>query len=122
MLESAVRLAEKLRNKEVSSREVVDDLLPRLEEKNEEIQAYVTVRAEEARERASEIDARRAKGEELGPWAGLPIALKDLLCTKGIRTTCSSKMLENFVPPYDATVVRKLDDAGFVVVGKTNMD
>ena len=122
MLESAVRLAEKLQKKEISSREVIDDLLPRLEQKNAEIQAYVTLCAEQARERAFEIDERRARGEQLGPWAGLPIAVKDLLCTEGIRTTCSSKMLEDFVPPYDATVVRKLKDAGFIIVGKTNMD
>jgi len=122
MLESAVRLAKKLRTKEVSSREIVDDVLRRLEEKDRDLHSYVTVLAAEARGRADEIDRQRAKGEELGPWAGLPIGLKDLLCTKGVRTTCSSRMLESFVPPYDATVVRKVKDAGFVIIGKTNMD
>ncbi|MCA9425167.1 MAG: Asp-tRNA(Asn)/Glu-tRNA(Gln) amidotransferase subunit GatA, partial [Candidatus Omnitrophica bacterium] len=122
MPESAVALAKKLQNKEVSSKEIVQELIPRLEEKDREINAYVTILSEQALKKAEEIDSRRAKGEELGPWAGLPIGVKDLLCTEGVRTTCSSKMLENFVPPYDATVVRKIKDAGFIIMGKTNMD
>ncbi len=122
MRESAVKLAEKLRRKEISACEVIDDLMPRLEARNRDLQAYTTICAEEARKTAREIDDRRARGEDLPPWAGLPIGVKDVLCTKGIRTTCSSKMLENFIPPYDATVVRKLKENGFIVTGKTNMD
>jgi len=120
--ESAVALAKKLQNKEISAKEVVEDLIPRLETTNQAIDAYVTILPDEALKQAEEIDSRRSKGEDLGPWAGLPIGVKDLLCTKGVKTTCSSKMLENFVPPYDATVVRKIKDAGMVIVGKTNMD
>lgn len=122
MPESAIALARKLQTREVSAREVVADLLPRLEEKNRELRAYVTLLPEQALAQAEAIDQRRAKGENLGPWAGLPIGLKDLLCTQGVRTTCSSRMLENFVPPYDATVTRRVKEAGFVIVGKTNMD
>jgi aspartyl-tRNA(Asn)/glutamyl-tRNA(Gln) amidotransferase subunit A len=122
MPESAVRLAERLRRKEISAREVIDDLMPRLEERNRELQAYTTICAVEARKAAEGIDDRRARGEDLPPWAGLPIGVKDVLCTKGIRTTCGSKMLANFVPPYDATVVQKLKQQGFIIVGKTNMD
>jgi aspartyl-tRNA(Asn)/glutamyl-tRNA(Gln) amidotransferase subunit A len=122
MTESAVRLAEKLRSKEISASEVIQDLLPRLESKNRELQAYNTICAEEALGQAKAIDLRRSQGEDLGPWAGVPIGIKDLICTRGIRTTCSSRMLENFVPPYDATVIQKLKKAGFIIVGKTNMD
>ncbi len=122
MQDSAVALAKKLQSKEVSAKEVVQDLLPRLEKTNEEINAYVTLLPDEALKQAEEIDGKRARGEALGPWAGLPIGVKDLLCTEGVKTTCSSKMLENFVPPYDATVVRKIKDAGFIIMGKTNMD
>jgi aspartyl-tRNA(Asn)/glutamyl-tRNA(Gln) amidotransferase subunit A len=122
MPQSAVQLAECLRRKEISSREVIEELFPRLRVENERIHAYVTLCEEQARKTAEDIDNRRARGEELSPWAGIPIGVKDVLCTKGIRTTCSSKMLENFVPPYDATVVRKLKEHGFVIVGKTNMD
>src|SRR5207237_2296921 len=74
-----------------------------------------------AREQARAADARRAAGED-GPLLGLPLALKDVLCTAGVRTTCSSRILENFVPPYSATVVERLQAAGAVVLGKTNMD
>lgn len=122
MTESAVALAKKLQSKEISAREVLDDLWPRLEAANKELSAYVTLCPEEARAQAEAIDTRRAKGEDLGPWAGLPIGVKDLLCTDGVKTTCSSKILANFVPPYDATVIRKIKEAGFVIVGKTNMD
>ncbi|MCA9434329.1 MAG: Asp-tRNA(Asn)/Glu-tRNA(Gln) amidotransferase subunit GatA, partial [Candidatus Omnitrophica bacterium] len=85
MPESAVALAKKLQNKEVSSKEIVQELIPRLEEKDREINAYVTILSEQALKKAEEIDSRRAKGEELGPWAGLPIGVKDLLCTEGVR-------------------------------------
>ncbi|MCG3196052.1 MAG: Asp-tRNA(Asn)/Glu-tRNA(Gln) amidotransferase subunit GatA [Candidatus Omnitrophica bacterium] len=122
MPESAVKLAARLRAKEISAREVMEDLIPRLEARNRDLNAYVTLCPDQARKQAEEIDNRRAKGEELSPWAGLPIGVKDVICTQGIRTTCSSRMLETFVPPYDATVVRKLKEHGFLIVGKTNMD
>lgn len=122
MPESAVQLAKKLQSKEISAREVLQDLLPRLEIENQKLNAYTTLCPEEAMASAKSIDERRAKGESLSPWAGLPIGVKDVICTQGIRTTCSSKILANFIPPYDATVVRKLKEHGFVIVGKTNMD
>src|SRR5207248_746048 len=87
-----------------------------------EIHAFNLVLADEARAAADEVDRRVAAGDDPGPLAGVPVALKDLLCTRGIPTTCSSKILEGWRPPYDATVVQRLAGAGAVIVGKTNMD
>ncbi|MBA3803196.1 MAG: Asp-tRNA(Asn)/Glu-tRNA(Gln) amidotransferase subunit GatA, partial [Acidimicrobiia bacterium] len=87
-----------------------------------EIHAFNLVLADEARIRAAEIDAAVAAGDEPGPLAGVPVALKDNMCTKGVPTTCSSRILEGWRPPYDATVVQRLRDAGAIVVGKTNLD
>ena len=93
-----------------------------LEKVEPKVQAFITVTREEALKQAAEADKRLASGKDLTPLTGVPIAIKDLLCTKGIRTTCASRMLENFIPPYNATVVEKLYMAGAVSVGKTNMD
>lgn len=122
MLESAVALAGRLQRREVSATEILEDLLPRLEARNRDLKAYVTLCPEQALDQARKIDAQRAAGDTMSPWAGLPIGVKDVLCTRGIRTTCSSKMLADFIPPYDATVVRRLKEQGFIIVGKTNMD
>ena len=97
-------------------------MLFRSEDTEAKIHAYITVCHEEAKNAAKEIDKARTKGEKLHALAGIPISLKDNICTKNIRTTCASKILGNFVPPYDATVVSKLMDCGAVVLGKTNMD
>ncbi|AVX32145.1 aspartyl/glutamyl-tRNA(Asn/Gln) amidotransferase subunit A [Carboxydocella thermautotrophica] len=107
---------------EISSVELTRAILDRIEQVDNQVQAFVTVTREQALAQAEEIDRRRQQGEELGPLAGIPFALKDNMCTRGIRTTCSSKILHNFIPPYNATVWDKLQAAGAVLVGKTNLD
>ena len=107
---------------EVSSRELVDEHLQRLERSEPSLNAFVQVTADRARAEADHVDQARAAGEDLGPLAGLPLAIKDNLCTRGVRTTCSSRMLEQFVPPYESTVTDRLWTAGAVLVGKTNLD
>ncbi len=119
---TAVQLAERLRNRDLSAVELTRAVLDRIDAVEGEIGAYVTVTRDEALRQAESVDRRRADGETLGPLAGIPIAVKDNLNTRGVRTTCSSKMLEGYVPPYDATAVRKIDEAGLVSVGKANMD
>ena len=101
---------------------VLEEHLGRIDEREGEIHAFNLVLADEARIRAAEIDAAVAAGDEPGPLAGVPVALKDNMCTKGVPTTCSSRILEGWRPPYDATVVQRLRDAGAIVVGKTNLD
>jgi len=113
---------EQLKRGEVSARELTDQHLSRIEAVEPSINAYTEVTAERARADADRIDAARAAGEELPPLAGVPLAIKDNLCTKGVRTTCSSRMLETFVPPYESTVTAKLWGAGAVLLGKTNLD
>lgn len=111
-----------LRRREISAIDLVNAVLDQIEQREPTIRAYITRTPDDARRQAAEIDRRFASGEELPPLAGIPIALKDNLCTAGIRTTCASRILENFVPPYDATVVRKLRESGAIILGKTNMD
>jgi len=113
---------QRLQAGEVSSRELVDEHLQRLERSEPSLNAFVEVTAERARADADRVDQARAAGEDLGPLAGLPLAIKDNLCTRGVRTTCSSRMLEQFVPPYESTVTDRLWGAGAVLVGKTNLD
>ncbi len=102
--------------------EVVREALGRAERVQGELNAFITLCGEEALAQARALDARRAVGEVLGPLAGVPIAVKDNICTRGVRTTAGSKSLETFIPPYDATVVARLEAAGAVVIGKTNLD
>ena len=113
---------EALRAREVSSEELTRGFLARVEEKEPEIGAFLTVTAEGALRAARSVDARRGAGEDLPLLAGIPMALKDNLCTRGVRTTCASRMLADFVPTYDATVVSRLSAAGAVMLGKLNMD
>ncbi len=113
---------EQLKRGEVSARELTDQHLSRIEAVEPSINAYTEVTADRARADADRIDAARAAGEKLPPLAGVPLAIKDNLCTKGVRTTCSSRMLETFVPPYESTVTSRLWGAGAVLLGKTNLD
>ncbi len=119
---SAYRLSELIKKKEVSPKEILDSVLKRIKEKEAEINAYITVTEEIAKLQAEEAEKRQKKGELLSDIDGIPIAIKDNICTKGIRTTCASNILANYVPPYDATVVERILKAGAVIVGKTNMD
>jgi aspartyl-tRNA(Asn)/glutamyl-tRNA(Gln) amidotransferase subunit A len=111
-----------LTKKEVSARELAEAFLSRLEAVEERVKAFVTVTRELALAQAEAVDKKLSRGEEIGPLEGIPAALKDNLCTRGLRTTCSSRMLAEWVPPYSATVVERLQQAGLVLVGKTNMD
>lgn len=119
---TASELSEMLKNKECSAVELCNDVLARINETENKIGAYVTVAEESAKENAKKIDKAMAAGEKLHPLAGIPIGIKDNISTKGIRTTCSSKMLENYIPPFDATVINKINNAGMTVIGKMNMD
>jgi aspartyl-tRNA(Asn)/glutamyl-tRNA(Gln) amidotransferase subunit A len=115
-------LAARFREGAVTPSEAARDYLARIEALDPKVRAYMTVTRETALAQAAEADARFKARAPLGPLDGVPIALKDVLCTRGIRTTCGSKILEHFVPPYDATVVRRLRGAGTVLLGKLNMD
>ena len=119
---TAHALADKLASREVSAREVTDAVLDRIGDTEGHVKAYVTVTEAVAQAQADAVDAARSRGETLSPLAGIPIALKDNLCTLGTETTCSSKILRGFLPPYSATVVDKLQAAGSVFVGKANLD
>ncbi|MBT4363805.1 MAG: Asp-tRNA(Asn)/Glu-tRNA(Gln) amidotransferase subunit GatA, partial [Desulfobacteraceae bacterium] len=110
-----------LKKKEISSKELTGAVLDRIEEVDEKTGAYITVVKKEALLDAENADKCISKGE-ITPLTGIPLSIKDLICTKGVRTTCASKILENFTPPYDATVITKLKKAGAVITGKVNMD
>jgi aspartyl-tRNA(Asn)/glutamyl-tRNA(Gln) amidotransferase subunit A len=112
---------ELLKNKQLSSVELTKSYLERIQQLEPKVHAFVTITDKLALEQARRADKSLAEGKAT-PLTGVPTLIKDVICTKGVRTTCSSKMLENFVPPYDATVVAKLNEAGAVIVGKSNMD
>ena len=120
--DTAARVATEVRSGERSATDVAQEHLDRIAARDGEIHAFNTVLADEALARAAEIDERVAAGEDPGPLAGVPVALKDNMCTRGIETNCSSKILEGWRPPYDATIVTRLRDAGAVLLGKTNLD
>lgn len=119
---TAIELKEKLKNREISAREIATACLDRIKDKEPEINAFITVTEEEALKAADRVDEKIRNGEDLGLLAGIPIAVKDNISTKGIRTTCGSKMLENYIPPFEATVVEKIKEEDGIIVGKTNMD
>ena len=120
--DSALGIAAAVRSGTRRAVEVVEEHLTAIAARDGEIHAFNLVTAEEARQAALALDRRIAAGEDPGPLAGVPVALKDNLATTGVATTCSSRILEGWRPPYDATVVRRLTDAGAVIVGKTNLD
>lgn len=119
---TAAEMSAMLKNKEVSSVELTKAVFARTAAVEDKVGAYITLTEEKALSDAAVIDAKIAAGEELSPLAGVPVSVKDNICTKGIRTTCASKMLEYFKPPYNATIMDKLNAAGLIMIGKTNLD
>ncbi|MGD9161599.1 MAG: Asp-tRNA(Asn)/Glu-tRNA(Gln) amidotransferase subunit GatA [Desulfobacteraceae bacterium] len=119
---SAVELSQLLKKREISSRELTESVFKRIDEKEASINAYITKTKNIAFEQADEADKRFADGEATSPLNGIPIALKDNLCTRGIKTTCASKILETYIPTYNATAVQKAITDGVVITGKTNLD
>lgn len=115
-------IAKKIKEKEISIKDVLDSVFERIDQTEEKIDAYLTLTREKAYEKAEKLQKKLEEGKEIGVLGGVPIAIKDNICTNGVPTTCASKMLENFVPVYDATVVQKLEEAGAILIGKTNMD
>ncbi|MCI6639618.1 MAG: Asp-tRNA(Asn)/Glu-tRNA(Gln) amidotransferase subunit GatA [Pygmaiobacter massiliensis] len=119
---SAAELSQLLRSKQVSAREIAQASLDRIAAVEPAVDALLDVTGEQALAAADQVDKALAAGEEVGALAGIPLIVKDNICTKHVKTTCASRMLENFVPPYNATVMEKLEKAGAVMVGKANMD
>ena len=119
---TAHELHEKLVNKEVSSVELTNAVIARVDAVEDQVNSYVTLDKENALAQAAKVDAKIAAGEKIAPLAGIPGAIKDNISTKGLRTTCSSKMLENFIPVYDAHVIKNLRADETIFLGKTNLD
>jgi len=119
---TAHQLSDKLKAKEISSTEITKSVIKRIENVEKKVESYITTTYDLALETAKKVDEKIAKGEEIAPLEGIPMAIKDNICTEGIKTTCASKMLENFVPPYDAYVTKKLKEINAPVLGKLNMD
>jgi aspartyl-tRNA(Asn)/glutamyl-tRNA(Gln) amidotransferase subunit A len=118
----AIEIAAQVTNKERSAREVLDETFAAIDARDGEIHAFLSLQHDRAYASAASIDERIARGEAVGPLAGVPLGLKDNLCQRGETTGCASKILEGWRPPYSATAVNKIEDAGVVIVGKTNMD
>ena len=119
---TACEITEKIKKREISAKEVAEHFLQRIEKADGKINAFNSVFAEKSIKKAAQIDGKIKKNEPVGILAGLPIAIKDNICIKGEKTTCSSKILENYVAPYNATVIEKLEKEGAIFIGKTNMD
>ncbi len=115
-------LVDKLEKNEITSEEIVKSYFNRIKEKDSLVKAYITTLEEQAMQQAKEVDTKRKAGEKLGKFAGIPIGIKDNMCLTGTKTTCASKMLENFVAPYDASVIEKLKQENMIYLGKLNMD
>ncbi len=116
------QLHELIKKREISCKEAVKAVLKRIGSVEEKIKAFITIRGEDAINEAEELDRRISRGEEIGLLTGIPISIKDIFCTEGILTTCASKILSNFIPPYNATVVERLKAEGAIIIGKNNMD
>ena len=119
---TAHEVRDRLKKRQISVKEVLDDTFSRIDAVEDKVEAFLLLAKEEAYQKAEELDRRFKEGDTLDDLAGIPMAIKDNICTNGIRTTCASKMLESFVPPYDAEVYDRLQKAGGILVGKTNMD
>lgn len=119
---TAVSLGKKIKEKEISVREALDASFAQIDQTEAQYHAYVTIDREGAYKQADDVQKKIDNGELTGPLAGVPVAIKDNMCTKGLLTTCSSKILENYIPTYTAQAVTNLTDAGCVIIGKTNMD
>ena len=119
---SALELAQKIKNKEIKSTEVVEAVAKQIEKRDATYNCYTSCNVELALEKAKSVQEKIDNGEKLGLLAGVPVGVKDNICTKGETTTCSSKILSNFVPPYNASVINKLNESGAVTLGKLNMD
>ena len=119
---SAVQLAGKIKKKECTCREAVKEAFRQIEEKEAKFHCYISLDKERALKRAEQVQAAIDAGELAGPLAGVPIAVKDNICTKDVKTTCASRILSNFVPSYSAEAVVRLERAGAIILGKTNMD
>ena len=119
---SIYNLHQQLVRKERSAVEITTEALERIQALEPKVKAFLRITAQQALQQAKQVDAKISAGEEIGLLEGIPIGIKDNMCTQGIPTTCASRILENFVPPYESTVTQKLKDAGAVMVGKTNMD
>ena len=117
---SVTEILEAIKKKDISATEITKEYLKRIKA-SDDLNCFITLTEDSALDRAREIDKDISKNN-LKPLSGLPIAQKDIFCTKGVKTSCGSKMLDNFISPYDATVVDKLNEAGTIMLGKTNMD
>ncbi len=115
-------ISKDIKDKKVTIKEVLDSVYKRIDKLEPKIGAYITLTKDASYKRAEELQKKLDNGEDIGALGGVPIAIKDNICTKNIKTTCASKMLENFEPIYNATVIEKLEDAGAIIIGKTNMD
>ena len=119
---TALEIRDGIKSKKFTAEDVISSLFERIEKVEPKVDAYITLSKKEAFKKAKEVDLKIKKGEPVGKFAGVPVAIKDNICTDGIKTTCASKMLEDFIPPYDATIVKKLKKEDAVIIGKTNMD
>ena len=119
---TALQLAEKIKQHQISVLDGVKYVFDQIEAKEDKVHAYLDTYKKEAYARAKEVQKGIEDGTYRGPLAGVPIAIKDNICIKGKTTTCASKILENFVPQYNAEVIDRLEKAGLVIIGKTNMD